>query len=136
MKRPMGVLSMSLTALGLAVASYLAQGQSLPPVSVAEFSTPAQNVASADMGGEYDVLSSEDELFHPTATKDAAHPCADETELTTLTIAKGIAAVCFEGETVAYVLAAPGQKLRLFVTPEAMKKNAAPATTDLAVPAA
>lgn len=136
MKRRIGLLSISVTALGLAVASFLAQAHSVAPVAVADFDVAPLGLASSETPDEYDSVAQQNDLFHPASAELQIRPCADRNGLTTVALSADVAAVCYEGETVGYLTAIPGQKPQLIVTPALTKECPERVKTDAALPAA
>jgi hypothetical protein len=118
MARRIGVLTVSIAALGLAVAAYVAQGAgagAIEPVAVADFSVPQTSVAQASGGYEFGADTGDSALFHPAAN--AAQPaCAEGSGVATVGVNEEVSILCKDGEVLGFLVVAPGEEPRLVKT--------------------
>lgn len=111
MTRRIGLLSLSMAALGLAVSAYFVQGAgavSPEPVAVADFSAPQSAVAQASGGDEYDLDTGESALFHPTNT--ASPSCEEGSGFGLIKLSDEVALLCKGGDVIGFLVTAAGEE--------------------------
>lgn len=109
MTQRIGLLSVAMAALGVAVTGFYVQGAgaSSLPVEVASFATAPSAVASIRNADEYDVAPSDDALFHATAAN-AAKPCNEGAGLATLRLTAEVGVVCMDSNVLGYLVTVKG----------------------------
>lgn len=114
MTRRIGLLSVSLSILGLAVAGYFVQGAGAgsAPVEVADFGVPAAAIAAASGGDEYDVMPGDTSLFHPAAAP-AKAACVQGSGLGLVAVTDDIAILCRDDEILGYLVTADTGETKL-----------------------
>jgi hypothetical protein len=116
MTRRIGVLSVSIAALGLAVAAYIAQGAgAVEPVAVADFGAPQAAIAQASGGGEFDANTGDGALFHPAASAGQS-ACASGAGIGTISVNEEVSILCKDGEVLGFLVVEPGEDPRLVKT--------------------
>lgn len=114
MVRRIGLLSVSMAALALAVAGYFIQGAGAEtsPVEVADFGVSPSAVAAATGGDEYDEMPGDTALFHPAATPPAA-ACAKSAGLGLIALTEEIAILCKDEKVLGYLVTAESGETKL-----------------------
>jgi hypothetical protein len=133
MTRRIGLLSISMGVLALAVAGYFVQGAgavSPEPVAIADFGLPQAAVANASGGDEYDFENPGNALFHPTG--ESGPSCADTTGVDTIELSDDVAILCKNGEALGFLVTSAGMAPK-FVK-DIPAKQECPATKDVAHP--
>jgi hypothetical protein len=104
MARRIGLLSVSMAAMALAIGGFFIQGAGAgsAPVEVADFGAPAASVADAMGGGEYDPLPGGTALFHSAAAH-SKPACVEGSGLGVVTITDDVAILCKDGEVLGYL---------------------------------
>ena len=133
MTRRIGLLSISMGVLGLAVAGYFVQGAGAfapEPVTVADFGPPQAAFANASDGDEYDFDKAENALFHPTGGRGTA--CADKPGIGAINLSDDVAILCKNGEVLGFLVTSVGMAPKL--VKEIPAKPECPAAKDEAHP--
>lgn len=109
MARRIGLLSVALAALGLAVTGYYVQGAGAEstPIEIASFSVSPLSLASASSSDEYDTAPGTDAMFHPAASL-TAQPCRDGAGLATLKLTAEIGVLCMDSNVLGYLVTTEG----------------------------
>jgi hypothetical protein len=110
MARRIGLLSVSMAALGLAVTGYFVQGAGAgsAPVHVADFGVSPADLAQAS-GDEYETLAQDSPLLHPTTATSATPACAEGSDLSVVTVTGELAILCKGAEVLGYLVTADGE---------------------------
>jgi hypothetical protein len=120
MARRIGLLSVSMAALSLAVTVYVIQGAGATPgepVAIAEFDAPNAAVAQAWEAPKFEMEAQDAEatsnaLFHPAANM-AKPACAEGRGVSTLPVNDEMAILCKDGELLGILVTAPGQEPKI-----------------------
>jgi hypothetical protein len=125
MARRLGLLSVSITALGLAVAGYFVQGAGAfapEPVAIADFGPSATAVADSEAADSFGL--EEAELYTPASSGPEIAACAKDGALGLVNVSDDLAVVCRDGAVIGYLLTPAGEKPRLIHVSEEPKECA------------
>jgi hypothetical protein len=118
MKIRFGFLTVSLTALVLAVAAFPLQATQADPVAVAEFGPAPAFVADAEPLDET-AAADPGEWLHPAAAQETTALCAGSQGVKLISLSGAIGVVCQDETAMGFLLTPAGREPQLILAPEA-----------------